>query len=104
MDAFSRLSGARETKINLADGLILADTDPAEPVSPSTFWREVRRVGFTPERMEVWAKGLLGEAAFVTGNARWPLVKPGPAEKNLRRIHLRVAEGSEDPPRVEVVE
>ena len=103
-DALSRLSGVKTITVKLQEGIIVANTDPLRPVLPALFWKEVARVGFVPVRLEMWATGHLEEKAFAIGHARWPLVKPGSAEGHSRRIHLKVADASEDPPRVEVAE
>jgi hypothetical protein len=82
-DAFARLSGAKRTTVRLQEGLVVVETDPAAAVLPSAFWKEIRRVGFEPVRMELWATGTFGGA----GRARY-----------------RVANGEEDPPKVELKE
>lgn len=103
-DAFSRLSGAKETTVNLADGLIVVTTDPSQPVNPSHFWRELERVGFVPVKMEIWAAGRFEQHSFALEGGRWPLVNKGPAEAETRRAHFGVVEGAEDPPRVAFID
>lgn len=103
-DAFSRLSGAKKTTVNLQEGLIHVETDPAKSVLPSMFWKEILRVGFVPERMELWATGTFDAHSFALDGARWLLVNAGPGDGGERRAHFKVVSGGEDPPRVEFVD
>ena len=100
-DAFSRLSGAKETTINLHEGLILAITDPSQSVTPAQFWQEVQGVGFLPVKMEVWATGTFEGNSFDLDGGSWPLANAAPSDKGPRRAHFRILTGSEDPPKVE---
>lgn len=90
--------------VNLQTGVILVDTDAGKRVHPSVFWSEVSRVGFVPVAMELWATGSFDADSFAVDGGRWPLVNRGPAEGSRRRAHFRVVDGSEDPPRVEILD
>ena len=80
------------------------ETDPTKPALPSAFWKEIQRVGFVPERMEVWATGTFDAHSFALDGARWPLVNKGPADGGPRRARFRVVDGGEDPPKVEFLD
>ncbi len=90
--------------INLQDGFIHVETDLTKPVLPMMFWKEILRVGFVPERMEVWATGTFDAHSFSLDGAFWPLLNIGPAEGGPRRGHFRIVEGGEDPPKVEFLD
>ncbi len=103
-DALSRLSGVKTITIKLQENRVIVETDPSRPVLLSSIWKAILRAGFGPEKMEVRAQGRFEKDAFLAGDGRWPLVKPGPTGGGPRRVHLRVENGAEDPPRVEIVE
>ncbi len=103
-DALSRLSGVKKVTVKLQENRVIVETDPHQPIRPSSIWKAILHVGFVPENMEVWARGTLEAQSFAVGEARWPWVKPGPSDGGERRVHLRVADGAGDPPRVEFVE
>jgi len=102
-DALTRLSGVKNVTVKLQEGLVIAGADACQPVLPQALWKEVARVGFSPVRMELRARGALEEAAFVIDGKQWPLSSPS-GKKGLQTVRLRVEEGGTDPPRVEVVE
>lgn len=103
-DALSRLSGVKKVTVKLQENLVIVETDPAQPVLPSAIWKEIRRVGFVPANMEIWAEGVFDAHSFAVNGKRWPLAKPGPSGADRRRARLRVVNGDEDPPQVEFVE
>lgn len=98
-DALSRLSGVKLVTVKLQEGLIVVETDATKPVLPSALWKEILRVGFLPERMEVWATGTFDGRSF----GRWSLVNEGPGSGE-RRAHFKVVNGAENPPKVEFVD
>lgn len=102
-DALTRLSGVKKVTVKLQDGLVITETDDSQAVLPRALWKEIARVGFTPVRMELRARGALEEAAFVIDGRRWSLSRPS-GERGPRTARLRIEEGACDPPRVEVLE
>lgn len=103
-DALTRLSGVKKVTVRLQEGIVIAATDAGEPVLPAAVWKEIARVGFKPVEMEVRARGNFEEGAFMVDGRRWPLFRAAPPGRAPRTARLKVQEGSEDPPRVEVVE
>lgn len=103
-DALSRLSGVKRVTVRLQENVVVAETDPGQPVLPVAIWKEIERVGFVPQNMELWVDGVLDGDSFAVGGKRWPLVKPGLSGGERRRAHVRVIDGGEDPPKVELME
>ena len=103
-DALSRLSGVNRVSVRLQEGFVIAETDASQPVLPASIWKEIARVGFVPAQMEIWAEGTFEAGAFLLDGKSWPLVGSGPPAGTKRRVHLKVLNGGEDPPRVELVE
>jgi hypothetical protein len=86
--------------VRLQEGLVFVDTDPTKVVRPSRFFVEISRVGISPVEMEVVARGAFEGGAFVVDGGRWPLVDPAAKSLGPGPARLKVAEGTEDPPRV----
>lgn len=103
-DALTRLSGVKKVTVKLQEGVVIATTDPLEPVLPAASWKEIARVGFKPVAMEVRARCSLAEGFVVVDGRRWPLSGPATIEEGPRTARLKVRDGAEDPPRVEVLE
>ena len=102
-DALGRLSGVKNVTVRLQEGLIVTATDPVQPVLPATHWREVARVGFKPAGMALRARRQFEPGAFVIDGKRWPLSWRVPEEKGPRTAELKVKDGGQDPPEVEVL-
>jgi hypothetical protein len=90
--------------VKLQENVVIVEIDPVQPVLPSTIWKEIERVGFVPENMEIWAHGVIDGPSFSVDGKPWPLVRPRPSDSAHRRAHVRVLNGGEDPPQVEWVE
>ena len=86
--------------VRLQEGLVFVDTDPARRVRPASFFVEISRVGISPVEMEVVARGAFEGGAFVVDGGRWPLVDPAAKSLGPGSARLKVAVGTEDPPRV----
>jgi len=102
-DALRRLSGVKNVTVRLQEGVIVTATDPSQPVLPAALWREVARVGFKPAEMALRARGKFEPGAFVIDGKRWPLSGRVPEEKGPRTAELKVKDGGQDPPEVEVL-
>lgn len=94
----------KKVTVKLQEGVIIATTDPSEPVLPSASWTEIARVGFKPVAMEVRARYSVDEGVVVVDGRRWPLAGPALTDKGPRTARLKVRDGAEDPPRVEALE
>ncbi len=94
----------KKVTVKLQEGVVIATTDPLEPVLPAASWKEIARVGFKPVSMEIRARCRVDEGDLVVDGRRWPLAGPVPAEKGPRTGLLKVRDGAEDPPLVEVLE
>lgn len=103
-DALARLSGVKTVTVKLQEGWVIASTDPGEPVLPAALWKEIARVGFKPAAMELRARGLVEGDAFVIDVKHWPLARPVASWKDPRTLRLKVVQGAEDPPLVELIE
>jgi hypothetical protein len=89
--------------VRLQENLVLVETDPRAEVQPSAIWNEVERVGFVPGNMEILAEGVIEGNSLVVGGGRWPLEIAVPASPERRKVRLRVMNGGQDPPRVELM-
>jgi hypothetical protein len=86
--------------INLQTNLVTITVDSARPFSPSRVWKEIQRIGFTPDKLEVWAEGEAEEHAFVVDGVPWPLESHSPQERRKAKGHFSIVDGSKDPPTV----
>lgn len=103
-DALTRLSGVKKVTVKLQEGVVIATTDPSEPVLPTASWKEIARVGFKPVTMEIRARCTVDEGFVVVDGRRWPLAGPAPTGKGPRTARLKVRDGAADPPQVEALE
>ena len=99
-----RLSGVKKVTVRLQEGIVIAGTDPERPVLPAAVWKEIARVGFKPVEMEIRARGIFEESAFVVDGRRWPLAGVVPDDRAKRAARVKVKDGAEDPPKAEVIE
>lgn len=92
----------KSVTVKLQDGLVVVETDPAAAVLPADLWKEIQRVGFLPDGMEIRAEGLIHDGVFEIDGRQWRLVNAAPSGK--RKARLKIIRGSEEPPTVEFIE
>ncbi len=61
------------------------------------------RVGFKPAGMELRARGKFEPGAFVVNGKRWPVSGRVPEGNGSQVRELKVNDGGQDPPEVEVL-
>jgi hypothetical protein len=63
-------------------------------------WKEIQRIGFSPDRLEVWAEGVFENHTFVVDGTPWFVQGQSSGDHRKVKEHLRIVDGSRDPPTV----